>query len=294
MYRQSIGGNGDDVFSAAPDAGRRWAKTERLIFHGALSLLVLSVVVFAAWRSSGQTAAAAGLSASVSRGDGVARSLIGPFLKSMTTASLGSVRRHHLQARPPCPDGHNQVDDNDDDREKAVSAGLDLCSSGSCACCTWKDGAGRGCLVAYSSAVGAPELAVATLALSSLLTVALMFLTAPRAVPCSRWNVRVDVIRPPPARHHDDASSPFDISDLVIVTGRLYRPCRHAVLFEGTDYIKRFILSQSTAASPFSRCHCQLLRSHSQHDWIRPYLGARAKGGSLRPGVLKGEIDHSL
>ncbi len=89
----------------------------------------------------------------------------------------------------------------------------------------WKWAAAHSSLLCSSSPAvlpsGAELASLASLALASLLLPCALFLAAPHALRCSRWNVRVDVIGPPPATWspQEDGVGRYNLSDLVVVTG---------------------------------------------------------------------------
>ena len=219
--RQHISGDRPPGFNSGSHSMGEAAKTQNIILHVVVAQLLLSVVIFAAWRFSGHVPFP-GLPAFMIRlGEGLARKLLGLMKKMLS----GGSRRSYQQTQDPCP-GHIQGDGFNDDDKAGGEGPVGRSGSGTGVvgcdgerCWSTREGVFHGGLGA-SSVV--PELMVATLALISMLIAVLVFFAAPSAVPCSRWNVRVDVTRSLPARHHDDASSPFDVSDLVIITGTLY------------------------------------------------------------------------
>ncbi|GAX75596.1 hypothetical protein CEUSTIGMA_g3040.t1 [Chlamydomonas eustigma] len=57
------------------------------------------------------------------------------------------------------------------------------------------------------------------LAAFASLSIFVVFVSAPTAIPCSRWNVHVAMSLSPPAATHQHPAAPYDVSDLVVVTG---------------------------------------------------------------------------
>ena len=70
----------------------------------------------------------------------------------------------------------------------------------------------------FAAAIAA-ELAIAVLALFALLLSVALFVFFPGLMPCGRWGVHVDVLGAPPVKHMDP-EAPFDVKDLIIVTGK--------------------------------------------------------------------------